>query len=409
MFSTTASPLRYYRLDHKWLFAIGYFFYLVTPYVIGVSEFFRDYPGVALYQGFFKQIPAQKLKEYAVITAAWLPAFFFGHFVARLCWPTKRGLFKFAPTPVSLSVPYLAPMLFAVLLLFTFLARGSLFNAYATYDVAARGKMSTLLVVYNFFLVYNLLTRQKLSLWLAVGAICTALLLLSMGGRMYVTQTFLIYLMFKTSFAERPWRLTKLMVFALVGVGISAFIGVWRQGATFNWNYSLYSIFAEPLFTWFSTSTFLLNNEVPLLNFPVNFFTSFINLIPNTFVNVRQYVVAAQDMGYVYESPLGADSAWTTFVINFGSVGSCFFIALTGFALAALRHLSERNRFWAVYYLMVCSVLPFQFFRDGFYILNKQLFFNFIFIPALVLLIFKLLIHFQNRQPVPVGASPSQA
>ena len=100
-------------------------------------------------------------------------------------------------------------------------------------------------------------------------------------------------------------------------------------------------------------------------------------------------MVSTQGMGYVYQNPLGADSVWSTFVINFGSVGSFFFIFCTGFMLNFLRHLSENNRFWAAYYILVCGMLPFQFFRDGFYIINKQLFFNFLLLPALILIVLK--------------------
>ncbi len=389
---------RYYKIDHKALFIFGYFFYLFTPYLAGTFEGFRDYPGILLYQTFFKQIPANKIQSYLLITLSWLPAFFLGHFCARLVWPVKRSLQLFSRTPLSLSVAYIAILLSFFLLLFGYLGRHSLFNAYGTYDVMARGKISTLMVIYNFFLVYQLLTKQKPSFFLIAGTIITGLLLLSMGGRMYVTQTFIMYVVFKTSFSGNPWPVHKLVLFVLFAFVVSSFVGVWRQGASFNLNYSLYSLLAEPMFTWFSTSTFLINNDIPFINFPTNFFTSFINLIPNTFGNARQYVVSAQEMGYMYESPLGADSVWTNFVINFGAGGSFIFVCATGFILCALRHFSERNRFCAVYYILVCGILPFQFFRDGFFILNKQLFFNFLIIPGLVLLAMKLIIYFQNPE-----------
>jgi len=114
-------------------------------------------------------------------------------------------------------------------------------------------------------------------------------------------------------------------------------------------------------------------------------------MVPNTLFSLKSFIVSAQGMGYSYKNPLGADSVWSTVVINFGSAGSFLFIFLTGFFLNFLRHLSENNRFWAVYYILVCSILPFQFFRDGFYIINKQLFFNFLILPAIVLVALKFI------------------
>ncbi|MBI3883103.1 MAG: hypothetical protein HY305_02520 [Sphingobacteriales bacterium] len=102
-------------------------------------------------------------------------------------------------------------------------------------------------------------------------------------------------------------------------------------------------------------------------------------------------------MGYFYLSPLGADSIWSTYVINFGAIGACIFMFITGFLLNFLRSLSESSRFWAAYYILICSTLPFQFFRDGFYIINKQLFFNFLLFPIFILFVLRL-IRYANRK-----------
>jgi hypothetical protein len=106
-------------------------------------------------------------------------------------------------------------------------------------------------------------------------------------------------------------------------------------------------------------------------------------------------------MGYSYVNPFGADSIWTSLVINFGSIGSFLFIFFTGFLLNMLRHLSESSRFWAVYYILVCAMLPFEFFRTGFFILNKELFFNFLFLPMIIGVVMRILLDMQNTQKMP--------
>jgi hypothetical protein len=382
---------RYYLIDHKILFLFGYIFYLFTPYLIGVTDVFQGFPGMELYRGFFKRIPESKLITYAGITLFWLPSFYLGHLCFKFLKPFKRSLQRFPETAADKGLPYVILLLLFVLLPFTYISRNSIFGSYDSYDIGARGKMSTLLVVFNFFLSYQMITRQRVSMLLVIGTISTALLLLTMGGRMYVMQTFIIFLIYKTSFAEKRFTAFQIITVSILGFLIAGFVGVQRLGASFSIEKATYSLLAEPAFTWFSTSTYLISNDIPLFNIPQNFLTSFLNLVPNTFFSLQPYVVSTQAMVVNYESPLGADSIWTNIVINFGSVGSFFFLFITGFILNFLRHLSENNRFAAVYYIMVCSILPFQFFRDGFYILNKQLFFNFLILPGMVLITLKFL------------------
>jgi hypothetical protein len=305
-------------------------------------------------------------------------------------------LHLFAKDTTDYGMPAVGLFLFFVMFVFIFLARNSLFGGYASYDVAARGKMSTLLVIFNFFLLYQLISKTRLSFFIVAGTIITSLLLLSMGGRLYVFQTLVIVLIYNTSFAPKRWKLYKVIGFAIFGFFLASVSGILRLGGSYNIERGLYSFFAEPVFTWISTSTFLSSNQIPWINVPLNFLTSFLNLVPNTIVKTQPYIVSGQGMGYHYLSPLGADSVWTTYIVNFGIIGSFLFIFLTGFLLNFLRYASRRNRFAAVYYILVCGMIPFQLFRDGFYIINKQLFFNFLLFPAMILFLLKLALYF-NR------------
>jgi len=387
---------RYYLVDHKILFFFGYIFYLFTPYFVGITNMFEGFPGIELYQHFFKQIPENKLISYAIITLLWLPAFYLGHFCFKLLKPYKKSLQLFPADATSKGVDYVGLLLIFVLLLFAFIARNSLRGGYQSYDVGARGKMSSLLIIFNFFLTYQLISKQNVSWLLIIGTAITALLLLSMGGRMYVMQTFIIFLIYKTSFAPRPFKIIHIAGFAILVFLLISFVGIWRMNSSFSTEMAAYSLFAEPVFTWMSTATFLNSNDIPFFSIPLNFITSFFNLVPNTFFSLQPYTVSTSQMVADYQSPLGADSVWTNIVINFGSIGSIFFLFITGFLLNFLRHNSETSRFGAVYYLLTCAILPFQFFRDGFYLLHKQLFFNFLILPVLVLVFLKTLQYVQT-------------
>jgi hypothetical protein len=390
---------KYYSIDHRVLFLFGYLFYLITPVIVGSANLFSGYPGVELFQGFFKMIPSAKLRAYFLITLAFLPAFYLGHFVFSLIKPYKTSIQQFEATATTGGITVIGFILCVVLIVFTYLSRNSLLAGYKTYDIGARGKMSTLLMVFNFFLLYQLISKQKLSAFIIAGTAINAVLLLSMGGRLYVIQTLLVLVIYKTSFASKRWQKKRLLVLALVGFLIGGFLGLWRMKTSFSVDKAVYSFLAEPVFTWFSTSTFLISNDIPWFNFPSNFITSFLNLVPNTVISTKAYVVSPKAMGFIYDSPLGADSVWSTLVINFGSIGSIMFMFLTGFLLNFLRHLSEGRRFWSVYYILVCGMLPFQVFRDGFYIVNKQLFFNFLLLPSLLLISLRLLIYLYSTRP----------
>ena len=395
---------RSYSIDHRILFLFGYLFYLFTPIVLGRADLFDGLPGISLYQQYYDAIPKEKINSYLLISLSWLPAFLLGHYTFGLIRPQHLSIRLFSPRPVTYATGYVGVLMLGVLMVFAYLARASLFSGYATYDIAARGKLSTLLVVFNFFLLYQLVTKQPVSFAIILGTLLTSLLLLSMGGRMYVFQTFIVLLVYKTSFAPKKWRLWKIMLVMPFALMVAAAAGIWRMGNALSWHKALYSILAEPVFTWFSTSTFLSSNDIPFVQFPSNFLTSFLNMVPNTVVNLQRFVITTKQMGFSYENPLGAESAWSTFIINFGSLGTCVFLFFTGFLLNLLKSISSRSRMGAVYYILVCGMLPFQFFRDGFYILNKQLVFNFFVFPGLILLILSLLEYTQERLAAPSRA-----
>lgn len=390
---------KYYLIDHKILFFFGYVFYLFTPWVVGNLGSFAGYPGMDLFHGFYKRIPPSQLFSYIMITISWLPAFYLGHFTFKIIKPYKKSLVIFPSNFLTNNMRYVALFLIGVLFIFTYISRNSLVTSYDFYDPSSRGKISTLLIIFNFFLIYQLLSNQKLSVTLAIGTACTAVLLLIMGGRMYVMQTFVVILVYKTSFAVNRWKLYQIFMVVFACFIVGSFVGVARMNTSFNFSKAQYSLLAEPVFTWFSTSTFLINNDIPLINFPSNFLSSFLNLVPNTVINFKQFVVSSQSMGFYYVNPLGADSVWSTLIINFGSLGSFFFIYLTGFLLNFLRHLTEDNHFAAVYYIAICGMLPFQIFRDGFYIVNKQLFFNFLLFPLIIIFTVRLIRYYTENKP----------
>ncbi len=379
---------RYYLVDHRILFLVGYLYYFFSPYFVGTMNAFQGYIGIELFQGFFHMIPEDKLRAYIWITLSWLAAFYLGHLLFKLIKPYKRSLQLFPSDFTAEGINYLAWILLPVLILFAWLSRSAFTAAYTLNGTDAKGKLATILVLFNFLLIYQLISKQKVSKLLFGETILAALLLILTGGRLYTFQTLIILLIYKTSFAPKKWKGYHILGMAVMGFLLATATGIKRTGGTFSLDKAAYSFMSEPVFTWLSTSTFLIGNKIPWLNPPLNFLTSFFNMVPNSILPLKQFIVSTHD-GYSFQTPLGAESVWSSIIINFGIIGSFFFMMITGFVLNMLRHLSESSHFWACYYIMVCGMLPFQFFRDGFYIVNKQLFFNFMLLPLLILFVLK--------------------
>jgi hypothetical protein len=387
---------RYYLIDHRILFLVGYLFYFFTPYIVGKANAFEGYLGIELYQGFFRMIPEAKLNSYVWITLSWLVAFFAGHFCFKLLKPYKKTLQLFPADFTAKGINYLAWLLLPILLLFAFLSRSAFSAAYTLEGTDAKGKLASILVIFNFLLLYQLISKQKTSYLLFAETLIAGGLMILTGGRLYTFQTIIILLMYKTSFAPKTWKVYHILGIACFGFLLGTATGMRRIGASFTLDKATYSFFSEPVFTWISTSTFLIGNDIPWFNIPLNFLTSFFNMVPNSILPLKSLIVSTHE-GYSFQTPLGAESVWSSIIINFGIIGSFLFMWITGFILNLLRHLSEDSHFWAVYYIMVCGMLPFQFFRDGFYIVNKQLFFNFLFLPLLMLFVLRCIQYAQAR------------
>jgi hypothetical protein len=175
----------------------------------------------------------------------------------------------------------------------------------------------------------------------------------------------------------------------VVSVSLLAFamIGSWRVGADTSFRFLAYIFVAEPIFTWWSTATYLANNELQFVDIPINYFQSFVNFIP-TFIlpEKSNLIINTRDL-YNYSAPLGADSIFVSISANFGVAGGAFFLGILGFYYSVVARISKINKFAFVYYILISSILPFQFFRDNFAIVNKQIFWNFLLIPALLVMI----------------------
>lgn len=270
----------------------------------------------------------------------------------------------------------------------------NLFKGYQVdYDTDFMGSIATLNTFFLFFLLYNKGKEQKdsgsrfIELYLILSILEFSVVLLGLGSRMYIMVPLISYIIYlidhqKISFKKLFFRGILIILF-LLGVGI------WRLGDTnFSIDALLYIGVAEPVFTWISAESMFSMNNLPLLAFPSNFLTSFINFIPTILLPDKTDYIT--QLTILYDSPLGATNILVSLIGNFGLLGSCFALFCLGFLLSFIR-IQGTSLFLKTYYYCLCGILPFQLFRDNISIVNKMLFYNFLIFPFIFLLIEKFI------------------
>ena len=209
-----------------------------------------------------------------------------------------------------------------------------------------------------------------------------SIVLLGLGTRMYVIipiiSIFIYLIENKKISLKRLFTISGFVILFILAVGI------WRMGdKDISIDALLYIGIAEPSLTWISAISLYDLNEIPLLLFPKQFLSSYINFLPSTLFPNKSELIASLPLKY--DNPLGATSLYTSLIANFGLFGSFLAIFLFGFLLTFIR-LRWRTNYGRAYYYCICGIIPFQLFRDSVEIINKELFFTFLILPCLFIL-----------------------
>lgn len=375
------------KINHGVLFLLGFIYYLIVPPLIGTFEFISDYPGMPNWIADFSDINWSKIMMYCIIVLTYLISFFAGSLFINLV--QKRVVYQPQPTRKHLNISGYTIPIFILIVFIAVINREYLFTGYSeqSAEFSVLGPLTTLTMVQTYIVIYqhiSNLAKGKLYLLSLITLIFASIILMGLGSRMYVLIPILASIIFKINYSEDRTSLTK---FFFLGIGIllaMLAVGAWRIGVSFDPGFYLYLFFAEPTFTWWSASTFLSNNDLSAFSFPVSFGSSIINFIPSIFFeNKSDYIINLNTI-YNYRAPLGAESLFVSVQGNFGYVYGFCYIFLIGFYYSLIRVLSVRNVFYKTYYVLICAVLPFQFFRDPFSVINKQIFWNMFLIPMML-------------------------
>ncbi|HEY3309432.1 MAG TPA: hypothetical protein VGJ93_13340 [Desulfuromonadaceae bacterium] len=377
--------IRKIKLDHHILFLLGFVYYLVIPPMIGSFEFLADYPGMSRWIADFNEITVSKLVTYFCVIFSYLISFIFGSFFIVFIRGSRR---LSTQRNIRLNLNYFSILIFIAILIIVIKHHAILFTGYnELYDISVLGPLTTLSILQTYIVLYHHVSNSAKSILYTVSLItlfiiCT--IIMGLGSRMYVLIPIIALLIFKSTFSDNTISLGKYITLGVVILISMLTIGAWRIGATFDPGFYSYLFFAEPIFTWWSASTFLANNDLAPIALPTNFISSVLNFAPSfLFENKSDYLLDLHSV-YSYNAPFGADSIFVSVQGNFGYVYGICYMFLIGLYFSVIKVLSGHSSFLKTYYILICAVLPFQFFRDSFSIINKQLFWNMLILPVLL-------------------------
>lgn len=361
----------------------GLSFYCFLPFFAYASNIYSNGPGAQTWMKLFE--PLYYSSTIAIFYIAFLMlAFISGKIISVPIFFRKLN------KPISKVVlNYSALLIIVTFSFYIYLARGNIFKGYlAVYDTSLMGPLATVNLITTLFLLNIIQWKQSYHMFYLFLFILliNSFFLLSMGGRMYVlTSAISLLLQHINSVSKNPESRIKILGIIFFIPLILLIIGVWRSGSEFNLEILTVFGLAEPLLTSISIASLYDCEKLYLFRIPYNFLSSIINFIPSSvFSNKAEFIISLNDISTCLYSPFGATNIIASLYLNFGIIGSGIFILLFSILLKSIK-LVNRDGWWLYYY--ACGLLPFMFFRDGFIIFNKVLFFSGLITGAVILIL----------------------
>ncbi|MBG6241248.1 MAG: oligosaccharide repeat unit polymerase [Candidatus Symbiopectobacterium sp. Dall1.0] len=304
---------------------------------------------------------------------------------------------------LSLVISFFAIMILCFYLWYSAYEANLLFSGYTSeYSTRIMGNMATTNLLLNFLAIYsNFICKDKIKKIYMALIIINSLFLLSMGGRMYVVTIIIPWLIIYGDNVKtlkdfiRKFKINLIMVSLII---LFCAIGIFRLGIM-DFSFMIYIFFAEPIFTSYSSVTYLLyNSDIPLLNNGMLFISSFLGIIPSFIMeNKDSLYLLPEHMGFYYESPFGGTSIIVYLFTSFGIFGAFFFMCFWVFFYGIMSKIAKTCVFFKTFYLCALSIIPFIFFRESFYISTRIIVFP-IFILPMCVFVFDRCLHILSRK-----------
>jgi len=358
-------------ITHVSLFSFGAIFYWLLPIALGQSHIFSSDASLALWYAFFaSHTSPATIASYLLIVTGFYLAFCAGSWCGtRVALPgVIVELFPFDPR----SLLFLLPFAVAIVAAYAIALRHQFFAGYAGLwngDAGPRGSFTaSAMLLLDLTFLYVVMRRTSTRPWWAnifvVSFALTSVLLLSLGGRLYVASAILMALVYRTQFVARA-RTRTVVLGGIIGVVGAGLTGIVRLGGSLSITTLAANIASEPLFTSFSLIQFLSRQRFAWWNFPRFLAGDLINLVPTAiFPDKARYLLDPEAFGYVVFSPLGALNSFFSLTINFGVIGALIPLFALGLMLSLLQR--QPAKLLRIIYAILSGWLAFTFFRDPF-------------------------------------------
>ena len=354
------------RVTHNHVFLLGWAYYLAGPVIVAYLGWLGS---VESAEAWLKYIDTDGDSRWALpLYVALMPLVFIsGSKLSNLFKPAKpRAVY------VRLANWITWPLYALLLAVLVFLASDLMFSGYVGgYDAAIMGPIATLqmLILFQYLLFKSAGIRVAAKLNLALLVVCS-LVLLSMGGRLYIATALAAVLFYKWNWEHKSASARhRALMWAFLVILLLAILGMLRMGV-FNPFFLVIYMFLEPLFTSISAFS-AMRGEWVWFDVSNDFIYAFLNIVPSwLWEGKAAYIASVADSDIFVLSPFGAKSIVASTVQDFGFVGGLIFISLVGFVMGRSRS-NATSPISIAFYCYLTGLLLFVFFRDPFQIQVK--------------------------------------
>lgn len=361
----------------------GWSYYLLIPFLASGIYIDSEYP-----------LHLEVQSALLSVDSAWYLSYVWSILLSFLCGLLFVGFFsktismRFASarsSEVSSGIDaWMIALIIFVQILCYFFIRDFLFRGYVglAWDEknSVKSFLSGLNVTLGVICSINL-GRRGLARQLSVVALfVNSLVLLGMGGRLYVVVAALTVLV--SQFISG--RISKKII-SILGCGAFALmlaVGLLRQGELVTTGGLVYIFLGEAVLNWLGGVNFISSNVIDRFEAPHDLVVSFFSFIP-TFVWPGKYdfLASLKEGGFIVDSPVGGTNLVISLLSNFGYIGSSVAVFFFGIFTGLFCRLSRWSVFLRCAFSAHVALMAFMFFRDSLVIHQKCLIINAMLLP----------------------------
>lgn len=356
-----------YSISHRTIFIIGWAYYLLLPAICSYfGYYYYDEKLISFAQAL---IPNDNVKWAMYSFILFALVFYVSGSLKKYSF--KTVIYSNPAHRTSLLTKILCSVYTILFLFLTYNARSMLFRGYENgIDTLISGPLSTLHMILLFHYLYTKSINAKISVFLACFLFINSIVLLGLGGRMYVISAIvaIYFRWWNWGNASLKKKVTSLLFISISSLSFIVLIAMWRvhENDT-SFLSSMYYLTAESILTNISAVSFFDNNNWEIIRIPTSFLANILNLIPSTiWPDKIVFIDSIANFEGKYDSPLGAINIMTSSILNFGYGGALIFFWFV----------SKYMNYWSntkgsptkqAYYCFLVGLQIFIFFRDPLY------------------------------------------